>query len=58
MLRHQDPKKKSGWTKAPRKEIKTIIDSGNLNNNEQANPNDIVVSIAEKNKIKHQARPR
>jgi hypothetical protein len=32
MLKYRDPKKKSGLIEARKKELKTIIDSGTLNN--------------------------
>jgi hypothetical protein len=34
MLRYKDPRKKIGWIKALKKELKTIIDSGTLINKE------------------------
>jgi hypothetical protein len=35
MLRCKDPKKKSGWIKALKKELNTIINSDTLNNKEK-----------------------
>jgi hypothetical protein len=49
ILRYKDPTKKIGWIKALKKDLKTIIDSGTLNNKEQ---HDEVVSTSELNKIK------
>jgi hypothetical protein len=31
MIRYNDPKKKSGWIKALKKDLNTLIDSGTLN---------------------------
>ena len=52
MLRYKDGKKKTAWLKALKKELKTIIDSGTLNNRENPKPDDVVVSTTEANKIK------
>jgi hypothetical protein len=52
MFRYKDHKNKSGWSKAPKKELKTIIDSGTLNNKERTTSNDAMVSTTEVNKIK------
>jgi hypothetical protein len=52
MLRYKDPKKKSGWIKALKKEINTIIESGILNKKEPTKPNDGVVSATDTIKIK------
>ena len=52
MLRYKDGKKKTAWLKALKKELKTIIDSGTLNNRENPKSDDVVVSTTEANKIK------
>jgi hypothetical protein len=52
MIRYKDPKKKRVCIKSLKKELNTIIESGTLNTNEQASPNDVVVSTTESNKIK------
>jgi hypothetical protein len=52
ILRYKDPKKESGWIKALKKDLKTIIESGNLKIKEQTNPNDVVILTTEANKIK------
>jgi hypothetical protein len=52
ILRYKDLKKKIGWIKALKKELKNIIENGTLNNKEQPKPDDVVVSMTEANKIK------
>jgi hypothetical protein len=52
VLRHEDPKKKSGWIKALKKEFKTIIGSSALKNKERSKPDDVVASTPEANNIK------
>ena len=51
-FRYKDGKKKTAWLKALKKELKTIIDSGTLNNRENPKSDDVVVSTTEANKIK------
>jgi chromatin segregation and condensation protein Rec8/ScpA/Scc1 (kleisin family) len=52
ILRYKDNKKKIRWIKALKKELNTVIDSGTLNNKEQAIKNYTVVSTTDANKIK------
>jgi hypothetical protein len=44
MLRYKDLKKNTGWIKALKKELKTITESGTLNNKEHPKPDDVMVS--------------
>jgi hypothetical protein len=52
IIRYKDPKKMSGWIKTLKKELKTIIGIGTLNKKDLENPNNVVVSTPEANKIK------
>lgn len=51
VIRYKDAKKKSGWLKALKKELKTLIDSGTFKK-EACKPNEIVIPTTEANKIK------
>ena len=51
-IRCADHKKKAGWLKAERKEVKQLIESGTFDKNVKPNPGEPVIDIMEANKIK------